>query len=59
MKPYLERVMGDTWCIVTGFARIPLYMPDRANAVMIDSGLKNPDRQGILDGQDFSSRSLS
>ena len=46
--PYLEHVLGDTWCIVTGYCRIPLYMPDRARAVMIDSGLKNPDREGIL-----------
>ena len=46
--PYLEHVLGDTWCIVTGYCRIPLYMPDRARAVMIDSGLKHPDREGIL-----------
>jgi len=47
-KPYLEHVLGDTWCVVTDYCRIPLYMPDRAQAVMIDSGLKNPDREGIL-----------
>lgn len=47
-KPRLEHVLGDTWCIVTGFCRIPLYMPQRSKAVMIDSGLKDPDRQGIL-----------
>lgn len=47
IKPYLEPALGNTWCIVTGFARIPLYMPDRQNAVMIDSGLKR-DRDGIL-----------
>ena len=46
--PYLEHVLGDTWCIVTGYCRIPLYMPDRSRAVMIDSGLKRPDREGIL-----------
>ena len=46
--PYLEHVLGDTWCIVTGYCRIPLYMPDRSRAVMIDSGLKHPDREGIL-----------
>ncbi len=40
--------MADTWCIVTGTGRIPVYMPDRENAVMIDSGLKRPDREGIL-----------
>lgn len=44
----LEHVLGDTWCIVTGHCRIPLYMPDRAEAIMIDSGLKHPDREGIL-----------
>lgn len=41
-------MLADTWCIVTGSSRIPLYMPDRRNAVMIDSGLKNPDRYGIM-----------
>lgn len=46
--PYLEQVKGDTWCIVTGFCRIPIYLADRSRAVMIDSGLKNPDREGIL-----------
>lgn len=39
--PYLEHVLGDTWCIVTDFCRIPLYMPDRSRAVMMDSGLKS------------------
>ena len=49
IKPVtLEHVLGDTWCIVTGYCRIPLYMPDRSQAVMMDSGLKNPDREGIL-----------
>lgn len=48
IAPYLEHVLGDTWCIVTGYCRIPLYMPDRSRAVMMDSGLKNPDREGIL-----------
>lgn len=46
--PRLTQVKGDTWCIVTGSSRIPVYMPDRENAVMIDSGLKNPDRYGIM-----------
>ena len=46
--PYLEHVLGDTWCVVTGYCRIPLYMPDRSRAVMIDSGLKHPDRERIL-----------
>lgn len=46
--PYLEHVLGDTWCIVTDYCRIPLYMPDRSCAIMMDSGLKNPDREGIL-----------
>jgi len=45
----LEHVLGDTWCIVTGFCRIPLYMPDRGNAVMMDSGLIKVDRDGILE----------
>ena len=48
VTPYLEHVLGDTWCIVTGHCRIPLYISDRSRAIMIDSGLKNPDREGIL-----------
>ena len=48
VKPRLEHVQGDTWCIVTGSCRIPLYMPHKDNAVMIDSGLKDPDRYSIL-----------
>lgn len=48
MIPYLEHVLGDTWCIVTSHCRIPLYMPDRSNAVMIDSGLEKPDGEGLL-----------
>lgn len=44
----LEHVLGDTWCIVTGSCRMPLYMPDRHNAVMIDTGLKYTDREGLL-----------
>lgn len=48
ITPRLEHVHKDTWAIVTGSSRIPLYMPDRDNAVMIDSGLKNPDRYGIM-----------
>lgn len=47
IKPRLEHIKGDTWCIVTGSARIPLYMPDKSHAVMIDSGLEKPDRYGI------------
>ena len=47
IKPRLEHVKGDTWCIVTGSARIPLYMPDKHHAIMIDSGLEKPDRYGI------------
>ena len=46
--PVLEHVKGDTWCIVTGFGLIPLYMADRQNAVLIDSGLGKNYREGIL-----------
>ena len=49
LAPYLEHVLGDTWCIVTGYCRIPLYLADRSQAVMIDSGLKDPDREPILE----------
>lgn len=46
--PRLEHVLGDTWCIVTDTARMPLYMPSREGAVLIDTGLKRPDREGLL-----------
>lgn len=49
INPYLEHVLGDTWCIVTGYCRIPLYLADRSQAVMIDSGLKDPDREALLE----------
>ena len=44
----LEHVLGDTWCIVTGSCRLPLYMPDRQNAILMDTGLKSTDREGLL-----------
>ena len=47
-KPFLEPVLGDTWCIVTPFCRLPIYMPDRCQAILIDSGLR-PHGQGILE----------
>ena len=39
IKPHLEHVKGNTWCIVTGYARIPLYKLDEHRVIMIDSGL--------------------
>jgi len=44
----LEHVLGDTWCIVTGSCRMPLYMPDRHNAIIMDTGLKLTDREGLM-----------
>ena len=49
IAPYLEHVLGNTWCIVTGYCRIPLYLADRSQAVMIDSGLRDPDQKPILE----------
>lgn len=46
--PRLEHVLGDTWCIITDTARMPLYMPSREGAVIIDTGLKLPDREGLM-----------
>lgn len=40
--------MGDTWCVVTASSRIPLYMPCRDGAVIIDSGLKMPAQESLL-----------
>ena len=39
IKPWLEHVKGNTYCIVTGYARIPLYRLDEHRVIMIDSGL--------------------
>lgn len=49
VKPYLEPVLGDTYCIVTGYARIPLFKLGGGLAVLVDSGLAVPDRAGILE----------
>lgn len=38
---------GDTWCIVTGYSRIPLFKLGGGRAVLIDSGIP-ADREGIL-----------
>ena len=39
IEPYLEQVKGNTYCIVTGYSRLPIYMLDEKNCIMIDSGL--------------------
>lgn len=38
IKPYWEQVKDNTWCIVTGYARIPVYRLGDGRAIMIDSG---------------------
>ena len=45
----LEHVLGDTWRIVTGSCSIVLYMPDRENTVMIDTGMKFTDRETLME----------
>ncbi len=47
IKPYLEHVKGNTYCIVTSGCRIPLYKINETDAIMIDSGYKS-DWDGIL-----------
>jgi len=44
----LEHVLGDTWRIVTGSCSIPVYMPDRENAIMLDTGMKFTDRETLM-----------
>lgn len=39
IEPYLEHVKGQTFCIVTGYSRLPVYKLDETNVIMIDSGL--------------------
>lgn len=46
LKPYLEPVKGNTYCIVTGYGRIPLYKLDAHNAILLDCGLPR-DWEGI------------
>ena len=39
IEPYLEHVKGQTYCIVTGYSRLPVFKLDDTNIIMIDSGL--------------------
>lgn len=39
IEPYLEHVKGNTYCIVTGYSRLPVYKLDDKNIIMIDSCL--------------------
>lgn len=39
IEPYLELVKSNTYCIVTGYSRLPVYKLDEKNIIMIDSGL--------------------
>ena len=48
IKPYLEHVKGNTWCIVTGFARIPVYKQTETEVILIDSGIP-ADGPGIVE----------
>ena len=38
IKPYLEHVKGNTYCIVMSAVRIPIYKLNATDAIMIDSG---------------------
>ncbi len=44
----MEHVTGDTWCIVTGYVRIPVYKLGDGRAVLMDSGLLVPDGEKLL-----------
>ena len=39
IEPYLEQVKGNTFCIVTGYSRLPVYKLNDRDVIMIDSGL--------------------
>lgn len=47
IKPYIEHVKGDTGCIVTGYARIPLVYLNSRDVILLDSGLSR-DGDGIV-----------
>jgi len=38
IKPYLEHVKGNTYCIVMSAVRIPIYKLNETDAIMMDSG---------------------
>lgn len=59
--PYLERVKGDTWRIASDFISVPLYMLDKKNAVLLDSGLPSSGSKGIirlLEGEGLTVRAI-
>jgi len=39
IKPFLQHVKGNTYCIVTAYMRLPLYRLNETEAILIDSGL--------------------
>ena len=39
IAPWLEHVKGQTYCIVTGYSRLPVYKLNETDVIMIDSGL--------------------
>lgn len=45
---YLERVKGDTWCVVTEFCRIPMFRLGGGEVVLFDSGLWMPGGDDLL-----------
>lgn len=48
IKPYMEHVKGNTYCIITGYCRFPLYKYTDTEAILLDSGLPY-DWEGILE----------
>lgn len=48
IKPHIEHVKGNTYCVITGYCRFPLYKLSDTQAILIDSGLPR-DWEGILE----------
>lgn len=48
IKPCIEYVKGNTYCVITGYCRFPLYKLSETEAILIDSGLSR-DWEGILE----------
>ncbi len=54
--PYWEHVKGQTYCIVTDYCRIPVYMLDNNRAIILDTGFSTNEQDilRLLDEKDLT-----